>query len=1566
MNASGIDSANSDLLLRIPHFSTTEVKPMHLGEPSNVTGFGSGVMAATSRGAIAAVLLLMLMSMPVQAQVSGRSQSTWSGSITLAADHTIPVSDELIISACTNVTMHSGVRIVVEGRLTIEGTSNCPVVLKSAGTGDHEGIQFNASSTGRGSVIDNLTISTSEFGITMFGGDAQLNNITVIDADNVAVDLFDSASPRIENLEIIGAGNDVGSPVFWRYGIGLSIGAGSAPIVDGVSITQAVTRGLNIWGNSGGMLNDVVIEKVSGATLAYAAGIWVEDSRPLIQDVEIDESDNGVIIRHISDAATTRPVLRDVDITDSMYRGLLVDKADRNNYTNYQATSIQRMMISGTGGPNAKTSGLAEAAIEINASGGWFEDIIVKDNDAVGLNMYFSDWNTVFRNLTIENSGEDVTGIHRSGLLVHSSYFAPDIEGLSISGSRGSGIYLGPGGSLQGSDWNLSNNGADGLHVDSAAMIGDNLTIEDNSQDAIEIFDSRYVELSNLTSSGNTGGLHFTKSNDVQTASGDVRCRYCITRGDGTGVVIENSVDLWLEELEVHNPLSGSAITADNSDLYGAQGGVFNLHGVEVWINTSLPAIDIDSAHASLIDVMMNGSHDGLHWDADSNGNHRSTMSGVQLSGAECLRLENHSDLYGIGNSITTGCTGGIFLENSQVNWSGFADTTTDRVLNLDSNSHLRLHKPVGVDLDGASIAPSGAIDISYDIDLWVLNNLSNGVPFADYSVTFSQIEPSTSGKVDADGRVNLNDRVIQRWDDSGSGAYTDITIDCSYDGVSNQTTVDFEEDIVVVCGLPLENQPPFVVWSTPTDQQIFPSSAQVVFNASDTWDIDDDQLSFEWTSSIDGLISQLDIFTVNDGQSGILLSDGIHDIELKVCDESNHCITSSRTIELSNQAPVISVSVTPGLTPFGDLYIPRTSQVTFNLTGTLDAENDPLRCWVDYPTSPSISEATDCVLLQTIDMAQATPTEFELTIFVCDDVNPCSEWKVDVDLYNELPYASFEIDRDANTSDARVTLNGSATIDPEGDDFTMEWHSSLDGYLGSGPIWQGYLSRGYHEIQLVVADDNPENVNKTASLSKNLQVDNSRPIAIINSPSDNSNLDTSQQIEFSAMGSGDMDSACDTFPEGDWVCSLFEPNAGSEWLVVTWTSDIDGRLTPEGEDWLIFKSRLSAGWHNITLSLDDGIHQPVTDVISVSVDKSAPMLNISSPEDGKAFSSSTAIIVDIRNSVDYDGDEFSFDLSSNLDGILLSSANPSEIHHISLSAGSQILTFTLNDSTGAMRSDSIELFIDESDPIAVINSPRDYIEPGEMVVLDANGTYDADDDLVRQEWRLWNGASHEVISTSSYEEIRLEPGFHHISLFVRDSRGGSAESHVNITVGFSAPDIDPSSLEIEPGVLNSGELQTLKVSVLVVDLDGTTDNVTVKVKHGVQEWEFNLSDINGDSIWEGEIKLRPEGEGRPQVLVIADDSGRRDSVSAVIEVHATEDGFSWVAPASAGAGGLVILIILLNVLLARRKRRAEELEIVENWGVWGESKSYENEEIEAEMAEQDAIEGSLNIDKEV
>ena len=165
------------------------------------------------------------------ADAQGRAQATWSGTQVLSGSYTVSVTDELIIQACTVVQLPSNERIIVEGRLTVLGTTSCPVMLQASGLGDHEGIQFNTNSSGRGSLVQNLTIEDSVYGITVYGSNPVIENLTVVNPDRVAVDLFNSAAPRITDLFVDQAGRDLAFQGDWRYGLGLSVGSGSTPIV---------------------------------------------------------------------------------------------------------------------------------------------------------------------------------------------------------------------------------------------------------------------------------------------------------------------------------------------------------------------------------------------------------------------------------------------------------------------------------------------------------------------------------------------------------------------------------------------------------------------------------------------------------------------------------------------------------------------------------------------------------------------------------------------------------------------------------------------------------------------------------------------------------------------------------------------------------------------------------------------------------------------------------------------------------------------------------------------------------------------------------------------------------------------------------------------------------------------------------------------------------------------------------------------------------------------------------------------------------------------------------------
>ena len=1510
-------------------------------------------------------------------EVAGRATTTWSGTVSLTSDYFVNVQDELLITSCTSVVLSPGIRIYVDGRLTVQGTSSCPIVLTSSSTtGDHEGIQFNASSYGRGSTINHMQIEDAIYGITIFGSNPILNNVTIFNPDRVGIDMFGSSSPVIRDLHVEQAGRNVPFQNDWRYGIGLSVGDGSTPIVQGAYFTDHLLRGMNLWGGSGGIYRDVVMDNISGSVLGEAAGVWVEDSIPLFEDLTIDKSDTGIIVRHIDDSGNTRGVFRDVVISNSMYRGVYLDKNNHTNYTNYETADFTNLSVLGTGSSGATTPGIAFAAIEINATGAWLENVLVDDSSSVGVRLFFVDSSTTLRNMTIRDAGEAGQGPHSAGLSIQTSYFAAHLEDIEISGSPGPGIHSSSGGSLQGFDWNLHNNSEQGLFIDSATVVVDGITTSNNGFSGVHTFDARYIRLSNLSSVGDgalggnemdQAGLSYQKSNDLETTSGDVVCMDCrIESPQGHGVYVIDSVDLWLDNLSISDVDSSlPAMYVNNGGLtLGTQGGRFNLLNANIeHESTTEYALYIEQAAGNIDALTLIGNHSGVYWDANHNGNFPSTLSNTEFVGTECLKLVNHPDLGGYGNTIGTDCSGRIWIENSDVNLSNLADASGTHIIDLDASSVMHLHQPSNVDLSVANIPSGATIDVAWDVTVWVVNNRSNGVPNAFANVTFTQFEPSVEAFTSDVGQVLLSDFIGQRWTNSGTSAINDVTVDCGYDSQSNSTTTSLDGDQVMYCRLELDNQPPFLNWSSPMDGDVFPSQGQVLFDAQESWDLDNDPLTLTWTSSLDGVISIAQStapFVANDGLSGFVLSDGIHDLTLEVCDNAGHCVSEIRTIELTNLAPELNVSFEPAITQWNELIMPQTGTVTINTTGTFDPEGDDFACIITFGGYTRASPVWDnqwvCPeqLSYTFDhFSDEPPAIFFLNVFAWDQVGNNATYSVEVKLYNEMPSSSFTLERNGTASEDSIFFNGSSSMDPENNPISFEWWSSVDGSLMTGQgieniSWNGYLSRGVHQIELRISDNRMDHGGQLSISSQLITVDNSAPKAVIDELDVFSELDSSVLIPFSANGSGDFDSACFTFPsEGDWHCAGDEPAAGSEFLQIDWSSDLDGRLTPENEDWLTFETRLSAGVHVITLTLSDGINDNVSTTRTLQVAESAPVLVLDSPVNGSQFASSDVIVVDARQSVDYDEDDFTmtvrtYDLSSSTYLPMLEDVSTSVVHDLQLDAGLQTIQIELTDSTGKNRVEFIELLIIPSDPVAVIVSPENLvsIEPGTSIVFEG-ASNDADDDLVIREWRLHQtGVQTSVLSTQSTFTQTFSPGSHHVSLYVQDARGASSEQHINFTVRSSLPELVQTSLVLSQTEFVSDERVTLEVSVQLIDADGTTDDVRVDIVHNIQSWSFNLSDENGDGIWEGSLGFQPSGAGQPSFKVIATD-GEGDSASVDVlytplkVVEADGSGFMSTGVLIASVG-LVILVALL-IALQRRRQAAVEMKMIDSWGVFGD-----------------------------
>ena len=215
------------------------------------------------------------------------STSVWSGVVSFPDGVTIESNEVVQVSPGTEIRLGDGESVDVKGRFTILGHSDDPVILNSI-DGKHNGIRFLEDSRGLGSYISNLEIQDNSYGISMWNSDPTLRNITIFNPDFVGVDLFSGSNPAIDNLTIEGGGQDVhGISNTWRYGIGLSVGSGSSPILDGLSASGLVTRAVNVWGGSGGLFSNMSITNISGATIAVSAGIWIEDSVILLSLIHI-------------------------------------------------------------------------------------------------------------------------------------------------------------------------------------------------------------------------------------------------------------------------------------------------------------------------------------------------------------------------------------------------------------------------------------------------------------------------------------------------------------------------------------------------------------------------------------------------------------------------------------------------------------------------------------------------------------------------------------------------------------------------------------------------------------------------------------------------------------------------------------------------------------------------------------------------------------------------------------------------------------------------------------------------------------------------------------------------------------------------------------------------------------------------------------------------------------------------------------------------------------------------------------------------------------------------------
>ena len=1507
-----------------------------------------------------------------------KSTTVWNGTINLVDGYTVESGEILIVEAGTEINLGDDKDILIAGRITIQGSSSSPVILNSI-IGNHDGLIFNSSSNGLGSIIDNLTIRNSEYGITIYGSNPTINNLTVENADLVAIDLFDSASPRINDLIIEGGGQDIPLNTNWRKGIGLSVGASSSPIVNGALINDLVTRGLNYWGNSGGIISNLHVSNISGATTTIAAGIWVEDSLPLIIDSSIKRSDNGIYVRHITQGWNTRPTFTNVIVEDSQYRGVMVEQYNHSQFSNLPMNAVfTNLIIRGTGGIDAKTPGLGIAALDVNTSGIKIEGALIENNPVVGFRAYMIDSSMIVNNLTLLGNGENGLSVpfnDRAGLFWRSSNWGtsgpPTLNNLVVRNSSGPGILLWKGG-VRGTNWETSENGASGVdfrefHPDVNAIQSMN-----NTGHGVSVRDSSNVELEYIVTSGNGvgslsanlgSGFYFDESNDVVSGGKNVSCYVCTSIDDNYGITVEDSIDLQLDTLTIINSVNSPAFSADNSGL--SQNGNIIINDILIYSNSTDPdsyAIELNDVDAEISNLEIQVDNKGLYWDAKGSLVSYLNDSIIDSQNTDsCLDLVDHSEL--LINNTGLRCNSSPSIDASFVNMTNsfFYSNSSSKNFLMKSSSHLRWISSSIMDTPSFQ-SDDNIVDEMWFVETHVLNQYLNHIPFSSVNLSFDNYESEYFQILPYEGIDILGPFIGERWTPiSGWSEVNNVHTGCDFDLVHNDSeSFELNSDKVVNCILEISNQPPFIIWTTPEDESVYPSGSQIAFNATESWDLDYDDLTYTWTSSIDGSLAGdwgPNCFANSNGSlhyanfwlgNSNCLSDGLHQITLEVCDDQGHCSTESRQIELTNLPPLLTVDTSPSISSWGTLYLGKTSSVNIDLTGTSDPENDELSCWIRVSYEQNDTFLQDCPgqINKTFPFA---PNQFSVTVFATDGINSPVTWTFNVELFNELPIASFEIITTGTKSQDILSLDGTNTFDPEGDEIKFEFWSDIDGLIDSGVTpensieWSGTLSKGTHLITMYASDDIPNHAGRWTSSEKTLVIENSPPVALISFPNEGYSTDSGFLIPFDASGSGDWDIAClDLENSTGIICNHFSESS-KDLVSVLWQSNLISE--PIGSEWK-FEARLPAGEHEISLIIDDGDGGNAVFSTSITVDEAAPVLVLTSPEESIDVYSNLPVLFDFRDSFDPDGDDFTVSIFSDLiESPILENKTNDYWYNDYIPAGNHVLSFVLTDSTGKSSIYYQELNVFETSPVAGIRDFSDgqYIPPGREIILNASPSFDYDNDIILYEWSLGDGTS---IGNKEQVSVYFPPGPVRINLIVTDSRGASDSISINLTIGASSPVL--SELIITPNSLVFDEVNPIFVTVKLEDLDGTTQMLFCKFKAGVIDREFQLRDdgtegdlIADDNIWTLETALLIDDGGAAKVEVWAIDG---EIVSPVlIELLPVESDdernlISWLF-----SGGLPLLLVLITISVIigilysvhRRKELAKDLEMIESWSTF-------------------------------
>jgi hypothetical protein len=164
-----------------------------------------------------------------------------------------------------------------------------------------------------------------------------------------------------------------------------------------------------------------------------------------------------------------------------------------------------------------------------------------------------------------------------------------------------------------------------------------------------------------------------------------------------------------------------------------------------------------------------------------------------------------------------------------------------------------------------------------------------------------------------------------------------------------------------------------------------------------------------------------------------------------------------------------------------------------------------------------------------------------------------------------------------------------------------------------------------------------------------------------------------------------------------------------------------------------------------------------------------------------------------------------------------------------------------------------------------------------------------------------------------------------------------------------------------------AGELSQLNISIRLDDADGTTKDVRANLTHNIQQWEINLTDDDGDGVWEGILEWRPEETGSPSLKLVARDgegqSANIDIFTSTLTVEESEDD-QRILFFALGAAGLFGGFGLLAFMAMRRRRALSDIDLIASWDAFRAPDK--TAEVEQRPLEENIMDGTEEVQSEL